>query len=140
LLNNYRILLQKQGLRTTPQRLAILCALAETGQHMTPLEVYQFVRRTIPGITEPTVYRALNFLANHGLLLAAHLGSGQQVYESADHNHHHLICRKCGRACEINHEIIKPVYDHLTLETGYQVDGMHITFFGLCPECLKFVE
>lgn len=137
MLTTYRTFLQKQGYRMTPQRMAILQILDEASRHMTPLEVYNAVRQTLPGITEPTVYRALSFLTNQGLLLAAHTSNGQMVYESAGHNHHHLICRKCGLTCEIDHEIIKPLYDFLKTETGYEVDGMHVTFFGLCPGCKK---
>jgi Fe2+ or Zn2+ uptake regulation protein len=128
--------LRQQGFRLTPQRLTILQILEESGQHLTPLEVFQIARQMLPGITEATVYRNLNFLTEQGLALAAHIGSGQLVYEIAGHAHHHLICRECGHSLEIDHEALEPLYQQLKNQTGFQIDSLHATFFGLCQSCL----
>lgn len=119
----------------TPQRMAILHIMREAGTHLTPLEVYQRAQHALPGLTEATVYRTLTFLTEQGLLLAAHIGSGQLVYEIALHDHHHLICRKCGRTHEIDHELLKSLYEQFQSSTGFKIDSLHVTFFGLCPEC-----
>ena len=47
-------------------------------------------------MTEATVYRTLEFLAENGVVLSALNGNGHLVYEIAGHDHHHLICRSCG--------------------------------------------
>jgi Fe2+ or Zn2+ uptake regulation protein len=132
--------LQTRGYRMTPQRMAILrilteASLQESGHHMTPLEVCHKAQQELPGLTEPTVYRTLSFLTEQGLVLAAHIGSGQLVYEIAQRDHHHLICRECGGTCEISHDLLKSLYEQLNLNTGFQIDSMHVTFFGLCPGC-----
>jgi Fur family ferric uptake transcriptional regulator len=92
--------LREQGYRLTPQRLAILHILRACGEHLTPAEIIARAQQELPGVTEATVYRTLGFLAEHELALAAHVGSGQLVYE-----------------------------------TGYRIDSLHQTFFGLCPAC-----
>jgi Fe2+ or Zn2+ uptake regulation protein len=127
--------LRSQGYRLTPQRLAILRILSESGKHLTPSEVYQRARNAIPGLTEATVYRTLSFLTEHGLALAAHVGNGQLIYEIAEHDHHHLICRSCGSTHEIDHTALKALYEEFQARTGYQIDSIHVTFFGLCPDC-----
>lgn len=127
--------LRAHGYRLTPQRLAILRALNQAGRHLTPAEIYQQVHSDLPGLTEATVYRTLNFLAEQGLVLVAHIGHGQLVYEVADHDHHHLICRVCGSMEEIDHQEIKSLYEQFLARTGYQIDTIHTTFFGLCPGC-----
>lgn len=129
--------LRQHGFRMTPQRLVILRTLNEAGTHLTPLEVYQRAVERMPGLTEPTVYRALTFLAGQGLVLAAHIGSGQLVYEIAGHDHHHLICRLCNASVEIDHSLLKDLYAQLGAKTGFQIDSVHVTFFGLCPLCLQ---
>jgi len=121
----------------TPQRIAILRILSEANQHMTPLEVFNSANQSLLGITEATIYRTLAFLTSHGLLLAAHVGNGQLVYEIAHHDHHHLICRGCGATCEISHDLLKSLYTSLNVQTGFHIDSMHVTFFGHCPECLQ---
>ena len=77
--------LRARGFRMTPQRMAILHVLHHAGTHLTPSEVYSRARREMPGLTEPTVYRTLSFLAEQGMVHAAHIGSGQLIYEYACH-------------------------------------------------------
>lgn len=127
--------LRSQGYRMTPQRLAILNILENAGKHLTPQEIFDQAQRALPGMTEATVYRTLIFLSEQGLVLAAHMGSGQLVYEIAGHDHHHLICRACGDTQEIDHALLLSLYQQFQSSTGYQIDSVHVTFFGLCPQC-----
>jgi Fe2+ or Zn2+ uptake regulation protein len=129
--------LHSQGYRMTPQRLVILSILENAGRHLTPQEVFERSQRVLPGMTEATIYRSLNFLTEQGLVLAAHIGSGQLVYEIAGHDHHHLICRACGETREIDHALLESLYQQFQVNTGYQIDSLHLTFFGLCPGCQK---
>jgi Fe2+ or Zn2+ uptake regulation protein len=119
----------------TPQRLAILSILENADRHLLPQEIFERAQRALPGMTEATVYRTLSFLAEQGLVLAAHVGSGQMVYEIAGHAHHHLICRACGDTQEIDHALLESLYQQFQSSTGYQIDSVHVTFFGLCPHC-----
>ena len=128
--------LRKSGYRLTPQRLAILQVLEETHGHLSAAEIYQSAAFRMPGLTEATVYRTLDFLVGHGLALVAHIGSGRMVYELALHDHHHLICRKCGQSAEISHVELDALFKHFEKSTGYHIDASHVTFFGLCPDCL----
>jgi len=132
---SYTSELHKKGYRMTPQRLAILRILQESGVHLSPLEICQRASEEMPGITEATIYRTLNFLTSQGLILAAHVGSGQLVYEFAGREHHHLICRKCGNTHEIDHDFLSNLYEQFQTSTGFQIDSLHVTFFGLCPDC-----
>ena len=131
--------LQAQGHRMTPQRAVILRILEQANVHLTPADIFQQASRSLPGLTEPTVYRTLNFLASQGLALVAHTGSGQFVYEAAGRNHHHLICRACGVSLEVDHAALQPLYRQLEAQTGFQIDSIHITFFGYCPACQKLL-
>ncbi len=124
-----------RGFRMTPQRLAILHVLRHEDRHMTPVEVYERARKSVPGLTEATVYRTLEFLAENGIALAAHVGSGKLVYELTAHNHHHLICRLCGKTVEIEHAPLASLYEKLGASTGFRLDSSHVTLFGLCPDC-----
>jgi Fe2+ or Zn2+ uptake regulation protein len=134
-MENWTETLHRRGFRATPQRLAVLHILQNAGQHLSPIEIYERARNAFPGITEATIYRTLNFLTEQGLLLAAHIGSGQLVYEIAGHDHHHLICRSCGATHQIDHTLLASLYERFMASTGYQIDSVHVTFFGLCPGC-----
>jgi Fe2+ or Zn2+ uptake regulation protein len=129
--------LRKRGFRLTSQRMTILHILNQDGGHMTPSQVYDQAHQTLPGLTEPTVYRTLEFLAENQLARSAHVGSGKLVYEIARHDHHHLICQSCGSSVEMTHEALRPAYRAMEKSTGYRMITSHSTFFGLCPACQK---
>ncbi|MFM8323183.1 MAG: Fur family transcriptional regulator [Chloroflexota bacterium] len=127
--------LRQRGFRVTPQRLVILNILYDLEGHCSPQQIFQLARQAMPGLTEATVYRTLNWLTEQGLVLAAHVGSGQLVYEVAGRDHHHLICRRCGHTQEISHTLLQTLYARFQDETGFHIDSIHVTFFGLCPHC-----
>lgn len=136
-MSNYTEQLHALGFRSTPQRLAILHVLDDVHGHLSPTEILIQVQERLPGINESTIYRTLDLLVREGLILETHLGSGQIVYEVAHSNHHHLLCRNCGREEVIKGEELADLYAHFERHTGYTIDSVHMTFFGLCPECQK---
>ena len=127
--------LRASGFRLTPQRLAILQVLHEAGGHLSAADIFSRAGQKVPGMTEATVYRTLDFLVAHGMAFIAHIGSGRIVYESAENQHHHLICHKCGGSVAVTQTDLQPIYDHLERSTGFRLDSSHVTFFGLCPGC-----
>lgn len=129
--------LRARGYRMTPQRHAILHVLCHSGKHLTPSEVYVKAQKQLAGLTEATVYRTLEFLAENGLARPAHVGNGRLVYEIANHEHHHIKCRNCGDEMEVEHTLLKSMYQKLESASGYQLTDSHVTFFGLCPDCQK---
>ena len=133
--NEFAPQLRAQGFRMTPQRLTILHVLRHAGGHLAPAQVYEQARKELPGLTEPTVYRTLEFLAGKGFALTTHKENGKRVYELAESKHHHLICRNCGASMEIAHTSLEKLYHQLESSTGYKLDSSHVTFFGLCSEC-----
>jgi Fur family transcriptional regulator, ferric uptake regulator len=124
--------LRERGYRMTPQRLAILQALHHGG-HLSPAQIYERVHKT--GMTEATVYRTLEFLAGNHVVHPTQVGGGHLAYELAGHDHHHLVCRVCGAQMDLEPDSFKEAISRIALQTGYQVDAGHLTFFGLCPEC-----
>lgn len=135
--NEFAPQLRAQGFRMTPQRMVILHVLRHAGGHLSPSQVYEQARTEMPSLTAPTVYRTLEFLAENGFALAAHIGGGRIVYELTQSKHHHLICRNCGASMEIAHAPLDSLYLQLESSTGYKLDSSHVTLFGTCPDCQK---
>ena len=127
--------MHSRGLRLTSQRLAILETLRHAGAHLTPREVYEQARESVPGLMETTVYRTLEFLVKNRLAFAAQIASGKLVYEAASHDHHHIVCRNCQQEVEISHQQLEALYREIEASTGYRLTTGHLTFFGLCPAC-----
>jgi Fe2+ or Zn2+ uptake regulation protein len=121
----------------TSQRMAILHVLHHAGTHLSPSEVYKQARHELPGLTEPTVYRTLDFLTENGLVRSSHSGSRHATYQIAGDDHHHVVCRVCGSEIEVEHQLLESLYQKLESASGYVRIDSHITFFGVCPECQR---
>ena len=135
--NQYSPQLRARGFRMTPQRMTILHVLHHEGTHLSPTEVFARAKETLPGLTEATVYRTLEFLADNGLVCPAHIGSGHLVYEISRDDHHHLICHNCGGEVRVEHDMLESLITDLETSSGFRFIDSHVTFFGLCPECQK---
>ena len=133
--SEYAPQLRARGFRMTSQRMAILHALRHAGTHLSPREVYRQAKQELPGLTEPTVYRTLEFLAENGLARPSQTGNGHLVYEIAGNDHHHIICRICGDEMQVEHTLLEQLYHELESTSGYVRIDSHMTFFGLCPGC-----
>jgi Fe2+ or Zn2+ uptake regulation protein len=121
----------------TPQRMAILHVLHHAGTHLSPSEIYQKARHELPGITEPTVYRTLEFLVENGLVRSSHSGNGHFRYQIAGDDHHHIVCRVCGSEIEVEHTLLESVYRAIEKASGYRKIDSHLTFVGICPNCVS---
>lgn len=124
--------IRQKGFRLTSQRIAILDALHHSGGHLCRTELYA---RIAPALTEPTVYRTLDFLVEQGLVRVTHTGNGRLEYELARHPHHHLVCQACGQKIELPESALQQIFGQLEQSTGYRLTENHITLTGLCPDC-----
>jgi len=127
--------LRQRGFRMTPQRQTILQILHDANAHLSPVDIFTKASQSIPGLTEATVYRTLEFLAQNGMIHSTQNESGHLVYEISGHEHHHLVCRACNINIEIEYSVLQKLYEQLEAETGFRLDTSHVTFFGLCPDC-----
>ena len=135
--SEYAPQLRARGYRITPQRMAILHVLRHSGLHLTPREVYRQAKKNYPKLTEPTVYRTLDFLAKNRLASATQAGRGRLTYEIASEEHHHIICRNCGSEIQVDHQLLERLYRTIESKSGYASIDSHVTFFGVCPDCQK---
>ena len=129
--------LRARGFRMTTQRMAILHVLRHEGTHLSPAAVYKKALKELPGLTEPTVYRTLEFLAENGLVRPSYAANGHLTYEIAGSEHHHMVCRNCGDEIEVEHALLESLYRILENTSGYRSIDSHMTFFGICPTCQK---
>ena len=129
--------LKEEGYRLTPQRVMILSAIASSPGHMTAEEIHEKVKKTYPYIDIATVYRTIQLLKRHRLLVEIDLGSGTSQYElTRAERHHHMVCRECGKTFDIDHRrFLEPVRTALLEEFDFEADIDHFAIFGLCKEC-----
>jgi Fur family ferric uptake transcriptional regulator len=83
------------------------------------------------------VYRTLQALADAGEVDVLRTGSGEAVYRrcASDDHHHHLVCRRCGRAVEIAGPAVETWAQRVADEHGFTDLSHTVEIFGLCREC-----
>lgn len=128
--------LRQNGVRITPQRVAILEAITEKDGHITADEIFARINPLFPYVDISTVYRTLDFLTENGLLNVIDLGAGRAEYELVSRTpHHHLVCRHCKQVTSIDYELVQPLRDALLDQYGFAADIRHFAIFGLCRVC-----
>src|SRR5688572_29771543 len=94
-------LLRQRGIQVTAQRLAVLRAVSAQ-PHISADAVAEAVRTEIGAISLQSVYDALGLLVSEGLVRRIQpAGSPARYEDRVGDNHHHLICRICGRVVDI---------------------------------------
>ena len=127
--------LRESGYRLTAQRRLVLEAVERLG-HATPDEVYAEVRSHSGTVNLSTVYRTLELLDELGLIRHAHLTDRAPTYHTTtDHEHFHLVCRRCGAVTSVAPDVLAPLAEQLRGENGFVIDVGHLTVFGHCEEC-----
>lgn len=129
-------LLRRHGMHVTAQRLAVVRAVSDR-PHSTADDVYHLVRDEIGAISRQAVYDALAALTDKDLLRRIQPAGSPARYEDrvAD-NHHHLICRSCGRMVDVDCAVgITPCLTAAD-DRGYEIDEAEVIYWGRCPECV----
>lgn len=128
------------SIQLTRQREAVLKVLEEAEKHLTAQEVYDRVRRRLPGTAYGTVYNALAYLQSAGLVQAINIGNGPTLYDRRVDRHDHLRCIQCGEVIDYSHPGLDQVIERVARETGYKIKKAHLLFEGLCLQCQKSKE
>jgi Fur family ferric uptake transcriptional regulator len=129
-------LLRQHGIQVTAQRLAVLRAVS--GQpHITADVVAEVVRGEIGAISLQSVYDALGVLVTQGLIRRIQpAGSPARFENRINDNHHHLICRVCGRVVDVDCAVGSAPCLTAADEKGYEIDEAEVAYWGRCPDCV----
>ena len=123
--------------RNTWQRERVRGALAEADGFVSAQALHQSLREADTGIGLATVYRTLAGLTAAGEADSLQSPDGEALYRAcrSSGHHHHLICRSCGKAVEIEAKAVEK-WAHDTAAAHGFVDAEHVVdIFGLCQDC-----
>jgi Fur family ferric uptake transcriptional regulator len=129
-------LLRRHGVQVTAQRLAVLRAVSDR-PHSTAADIDKAVRAAIGAISLQAVYDALGTLTEKGMIRRIQAAGSSARYEDrVVDNHHHLICRTCGRMvdtdCAVGYTPCLTAPD----DSGYEIDEAEVIYWGRCSECV----
>jgi Fur family ferric uptake transcriptional regulator len=123
--------------RVTKQRVAVSTALDELDDFVSTQELYRILQNKGVSVSLATAYRILQSLADDGLVDVLRNGEGEAVYRrcAVHGHHHHVLCRNCGKAVEVEAPAVETWAARTAAEHGYTEVAHTVEIFGLCPDC-----
>lgn len=133
--DSYIAMLHEAGLRSTPQRLAIVSEVFNR-HHPSVAEVYETVRRQFPTIGLATVYNTLRTLTDRGCVRELPFSDATRFDVNLE-PHTNLVCRRCGRiedsaACD---DLIGEIRRRIEAEAAFKPEAQRVDVYGLCTSC-----
>ncbi|MGF7431537.1 Fur family transcriptional regulator [Thermoanaerobacterium thermosaccharolyticum] len=131
--------LKQKGFKLTTQRRAILDVIIENREkHLSSEEIYDLVKEKYPEIGLATVYRTLQLFDELGVIYKLNFDDGRsryELYHNEDHQHHHLICLKCGSVIEMEGDLLENLEEAIENTKNFQIVDHNVKFFGYCSKC-----
>jgi len=129
--------LRQRGIQATAQRVAVLDAVGHR-PHVSADEVIEAATAQIGTISRQAVYDALGILVEKGLIRRIQpVGSPARYEDRVDDNHHHLICRICGRVVDVDCAVGDAPCLSADDPQGYEIDEAEVAYWGRCPDCVS---
>ncbi len=128
-----------QRTRTTQRGDVIRDSLRERGGFASAQDVYATLRAEGSSIGLATVYRHLQAFVDDGTVDTVRTEDGEAMYrycgDADTGHHHHLVCRRCGQAVEVQGRAVESWARAVAAEHGYTDVDHTVELFGLCPDC-----
>jgi len=131
--------LERNSLRFTRQRYAVMAFLVEHNSHPTAAEIFEGVNGTNPRSTSlATTYNNLHDLVNAGLIREVIVEGRAARYDAKCTLHHHFVCDHCGGVEDVEwYALLNPEVPFLGKRELREVE---LTLRGLCSDCAANVQ
>lgn len=134
----------RHGARLTEIRRRVLGLIFESRGPLGAYALLDRLKAERANATPVTVYRALDFLLENGLVhkierLNAFIACTDQGEHTHEHGHaaQFLICRSCGTVAELEDHSIATAISHAAGRTGFRPDRATIEVEGVCETCAR---
>ncbi len=123
--------------RDTRQKRALAAVLDRSAGFRSAQDLFAELRSQGQNVGLTTVYNQLRGLAEAGEIDTLRTDDGETLYRRCEtgRHHHHLVCRRCGRAVEVEGPEVERWADRVAGEHGF-VDVAHtLEILGTCGDC-----
>jgi Fur family ferric uptake transcriptional regulator len=113
--------------------------LDASGGFRSAQELFSELRARGENVGLTTVYNQLRALSDAGEVDVLRANDGETLYRRCDtgHHHHHLVCRSCGRAVEVEGPEVERWATQVANANDF-VDVVHtLEIVGTCLECAR---
>ena len=135
-----------RGARLTELRRLVLGLVLDSPKPAGAYELLDRLRGHHAGSAPPTVYRALDFLLEQGLIhkverLSAFVGcvhgTAPHAHDEVAHTVQFLICTQCGRVQELSDPSIGEALQVAASGSGFVIHGSTVEAVGICGACSR---
>ena len=118
-----KVVLQKEGLRFTRQRLAVWTEIGISREHRDADDIYISIRSKGVKVSRATVYRTIDILVKNKLVRKLDIGDGRSRFESKinEEHHDHMICLETGNIIEFYNSRLEQLQEKIALDNGYEL-------------------
>jgi Fe2+ or Zn2+ uptake regulation protein len=127
--------LRSRGQRVTLPRLLVHRHIRRSPTHVTPEQLHAELAPRLPSLSPATIYGTLELLDDLGFVRRVSTPRGGTVYDSRVDEHHHVICRSCGRIEDVEAPLDTAAVEQAARAAGFRVDHRQLAVSGLCADC-----
>jgi Fur family peroxide stress response transcriptional regulator len=132
---NFKHMCREQGLKVTPQRVAIYKELMLSKEHPSAIMIYRKIRKYYPNISLGTVNSTLLTFAEIGLADVVEASGDPKRFDPNLKSHHHFKCMKCGKIVDFENDSYDDLKVPTEIKRKYTVLGKKVHLVGLCDRC-----
>ena len=130
---------QQTRYKYSRQREDLYNLLRSVKTHPTAAWLYKTLKKDHPHLSQGTVYRNLNILAEQKRIKVVTV-DGEFAHFDADMSlHNHVICTQCGKVEDVHVQPHQMCELDAAAQSGYQINTHRLDFFGVCPACREKV-
>ena len=126
--------LRQEGLRITPQRVAILEYLLKTVDHPSAEYIHKVIQKKHPMVSLSTVYKTLDLLKEKKLVNEIEV-DGEARFDAHIEFHINLVCMNCGKIDDVDEESLIEIQSRAAKKSKYHILRGSFELFGYCNEC-----
>ncbi len=126
---------RRNGLKVTPQRMAVYKTLLESKEHPSAEMVWNNVKRLFPGVSLDTVNRTLLTLAEIGSAFIVEGSGDVRRYDGDLDNHQHFKCIKCKKVFDFHYEPFDDIKVPASIAAKFKILRKTVYLEGICDSC-----
>jgi Fur family peroxide stress response transcriptional regulator len=126
--------LREKGLRPTKQRACVYGVILDKRDHPTADEIYDRVRKHLPGTSFATVYNCLETLVECGLVRQVNMDRAPTRYCPNLAPHAHFKCNQTGKIYDIQIDEDTLSRMHSLIPQGFNAENFDLCFSGIATK------